>query len=696
MESNGGDVLQATPFDKAVAIEPGEICVEDRFHVQGVMPRLLRNSPSKCSSEDGKSEDGARAGKTQGSNCILFSQASCTDPQGNVEGTSPDPASEVASRCARMVVFFGFCQGVQAFMSYDGGATPASLDTIQEEMDNSWTPAEFGMLGSTDKIGMTVTSIIWGRALQTCGAKPLLIMGLLINALCTFAFGSLRSKGFMYAAKFLMGSTQSLQGVWSTVWTVAMAPPKNKTMWLGLGAVSAGIGNGIGTAVAGFGTANGLPYAFAFQLQAAVLTSLWAGLCFVPWRHLRTRLPVGGGESADMGALDGIEAVPALSSQQVSVSAQMEQLWQNKVFCFTALQISLIMFEVAGIQYIWVRVFVQLWGLSKNYVTLMYLIVAGVGGGVGVAFGPAYIDRKGGYGTMPGIVRSLALLQQLAFGAAVSGALGTACLYGKLKSENTSGGWGDAWLYFTWFLVGAIHALHNGSVAGLCGINVEVIAPEVRTFASGVELTVRNILGFACGPLLPGLVMQLIDNWEGWSRQEEPNNEKWQLYGALAFILVMNLSGIVILRRGKKAASRQLIAQQSDALDALREAFKAQDLGALERAVVRARVVELHRTDGEAVLGVANQLIGACHAKKGCLEEAFQHSVVFSSTPEQLQTRVIELEHELAKLRASLSESERQLSKGERRLEDSRSANAGSMQTLVEHDEACSRNEDAQ
>ncbi|CAK0795325.1 unnamed protein product, partial [Prorocentrum cordatum] len=149
-----------------------------------------------------------------------------------------DPASAVASRCVRTVVFFVFCQAVQCFMSYDGGATPASLDTIQEEMDGAWDPSEFGILGSIDKVGMTATSIIWGRSLQLCNVKLLLCTGLLINGLCTAAFGSLRSKWMMYLAKLLMGATQSLQGVWGTVWTVTMAPPDRKTLWLGLGGVS--------------------------------------------------------------------------------------------------------------------------------------------------------------------------------------------------------------------------------------------------------------------------------------------------------------------------------------------------------------------------------------------------------------------------------------------------------------------------
>mmetsp|Transcript_10923 Transcript_10923/g.34134 ORF Transcript_10923/g.34134 Transcript_10923/m.34134 type:complete len:412 (-) Transcript_10923:6-1241(-) len=337
----------------------------------------------------------------------------------------PDAAAAVASRTARTLVFFAFCQAVQCFMSYDGGATPASLDTIQAEMNNAWTEAEFGMLGAIDKIGMTATSLIWGRALQLCSVKLLMVIGLLLNALGTLAFGLLRDKGLMYFAKVLLGATQSLQGVWATVWTVTMAPPDRKTFWLGLGGVSAGAGNGIGTAVAGFGTANGLPYAFAFQLQAAVLFALWVALLLTPTRWLAIRLPSSAlqrkatdGSSPEEAAANtpaetGLAALPSTSSLG-GVPGCREQgraLYANKVFVWTTLQISLVMFEVSGIQFLWVRFFVDVWSLDKSWVTTMYLLVAGVGGGIGIAVGPIYIDRLGGYSTAVGLMRTMRALE---------------------------------------------------------------------------------------------------------------------------------------------------------------------------------------------------------------------------------------------------------------------------------------------
>jgi hypothetical protein len=252
-------------------------------------------------------------------------------------------------------------------------------------------------------------------------------------------------------------------------------------------------------------------------------------------------------------------------------------------------------------------------------------------------------------------VRTLSLLQSVAVVAAISGALAIACLYFKLKAD-ASGPWGDGWLYSTWLFIGAIHALHNGSVAALSGINIESVSCQMQTFASGAELTVRNILGYAFGPLLPALVMQLVETWEGWGRLTDPDNEKWQLFSAIAFILAMNVFGILVLKKGKESASRELHKSQRRALDGLREGFIAQDIAALERAVVQARAVELQKTDGEAVMGMANQLIGAYRANTAGIQDVFHHSTIFSATPVQLQQRVLELEREVSRLKEALKE----------------------------------------
>eukprot|EP00429_Kryptoperidinium_foliaceum_P062653 CAMPEP_0176078712 /NCGR_PEP_ID=MMETSP0120_2-20121206/39363_1 /TAXON_ID=160619 /ORGANISM="Kryptoperidinium foliaceum, Strain CCMP 1326" /LENGTH=457 /DNA_ID=CAMNT_0017412459 /DNA_START=1 /DNA_END=1371 /DNA_ORIENTATION=+ len=195
-----------------------------------------------------------------------------------------------------------FCQMVQMFMSYDGGATPACLDEISRS-GPEWSQAELGLLGSLDKFGMTLSSVLWGRVLQVMPAKLLLVIGLGVNLTSTFAFGNVPIKSAMFAAKFLMGMTQGLQCVWSTCWVLTHAPLASPPSGSGPVRSPLGVGTGIGIAIGGFGTSRGLPYAFAWQVEAAVLGVLWVLLVLCPAASLAIET-AGYGETQDTGAAD--------------------------------------------------------------------------------------------------------------------------------------------------------------------------------------------------------------------------------------------------------------------------------------------------------------------------------------------------------------------------------------------------------
>lgn len=537
-----------------------------------------------------------------------------------------DVGELVAPRRARFMVFALLVQSVQTFMSYDGGALPASLNTIQaaaHAAGTSWSQAEFGLLGAMDKIGMVAASMPWGWLLQRCGAKWLLVFSLFVNTACSFAFGELRQRSAMYAVRFLMGATQALQGVWGTVWTVAMAPPEVRTMWLGLGAVSAGIGNGIGAAVAGFGTANGLPYAFAFQAQAVVLAALWLVQIVTParWLQFRRHSDESDGESsenedwartASSGTSSGASSV---TSKKVGGLVQLRSLYRNGVYFWTAMAIALIMFQVSALQFLWTQAFVTVWELDQNWVTGMFLVVTGAGSGVGIAIGPRHIDKRGGYGSGPGLCRSLGSLWWFALYAASAGFLSVLAVMAKAQEQHQIWGvWGDPWLYVIWCGVFALNAAQNGGVAALCGINLESVSEEMRPFASGAEITLRNTIGFTLGPLLPGFIMTQLQVVNGWSPADYANER--QLLCGLAFVLASSLLSPVLLSCALREARCQLTEQRAMALRELRLAFAARDLPVLEQALRQARRVKLEWEDScKTIMSTANHAVGQLRAE---------------------------------------------------------------------------------
>lgn len=485
------------------------------------------------------------------------------DPQRTKSGT-------IMPRRVQVMIFALLCQAVQAFMAYDGGATPASLDTIQEEMKDVvppvvWTSAEMGLIGAMDKVGMTATSILWGRALQLFPTKYLLLLGLFLNAAATACFGSLQQKPLMYGAKFFMGASQSLQSVWATVWTVTWAPAESKTTWLGLTAVSAGIGNGIGTAVAGFATSYGFPYAFAFQLQAEFLFALWIFMLFTNGKWLATRKPEmvqqkmkdahEGPASNTFGranTMDSTEPLPPPPSQQIRI------MLQNKVYCWTVLAISIAMFVTSGVQFYWIRMFLEVWGLDKQAVTLLFLVVTGIGGGVGIAFGPPYIDRRGGFGTDVGVYRSLASLRLFALVACAAASVGICAMAWKVNTWHVSQlNQFDTELWLLLASVFFTFSAQNACIPVLFGINVGVCPAPMRTFASGMEMTSRNILGYASGALVPGIFMDYFAAFFGWNVVGEtasPLDIAWQACVGFAFVLSMNVVSLLLLHGATRAA----------------------------------------------------------------------------------------------------------------------------------------------
>jgi len=261
--------------------------------------------------------------------------------------------------------------------------------------------------------------------------------------------------------------------------------------------------------------------------------------------------------------------------------------------------------------------------------------VTGGGGGLGIAFGSWFIDRSGGYHQTPGVLRSFQILWWYQMAAALAGIGGVGALYGKFHPWQYTSEWGDAWLWLCWFCIFVIYAAQNASVAALCGINLQVIPEDQRTFASGTEITVRNILGYIGGPLFPSIVMTLNSGWVA---------DGWQLSLGLGFVQMANVLGVLVLGRLRLAASLELAQQRADVLQELRLALQSEDASKLERAVAAARRVELEQDkhgDGAAVLGMANELIGRFHARG-------------EMSPQAVPRRMSELEAEIGLLQSEI------------------------------------------
>lgn len=401
---------------------------------------------------------------------------------GNLKGESLASVQGELSLNAKIFVFTLFTQLGQALMSYDGGATQMSTQPL---LRHGWSSSELGLLGAMDKFGQVATAFVWSTLLMRYNIKLLLAIGLFAKASSCLGFGVLESKTAMLGAKLGMGVSEALIGVWATVWVQANAPRESQARWLGFASISAGIGNGAGSAVAGL-CAKRFGYAFAFELQATILYILWGIMLFTPpsWFEfaeaaanaaaspksetdfgnlmqdepsvdqdsLRQRRRYTRTESSDSGMFlrqeiarnmsvdarhrmssrdngDGdtlIEstAVRGATDGAVSFLESMRIVLTSRLWIFTALAISLSCYITSAVAYLWQNTTESVWHFSDKEATYSFLLTTGIGGLMGVSLGPKLFDEYlQGFADAVGRARCLRWCTRLTIAAVILGTL---------------------------------------------------------------------------------------------------------------------------------------------------------------------------------------------------------------------------------------------------------------------------------
>jgi len=292
----------------------------------------------------------------------------------------------------------------------------------------------------------------------------------------------------MLLAKLGMGVSEALIGVWATVWVQANAPKDSQARWLGFASISAGTGNGAGSAVAGF-CSKSLGYSFAFVLQAAVLFLLWGVMLLSPSRFFEFESAAARQEAtpkpnhpvmlhtanspehaasdsdADLEArrqmfrrrrstsgdmrltlreeiahnmshlarqkswrLESIESFSVdASPRKLSMWATFKIVMGSSLWLSTAFAISLSCFITSAVAYMWQNTTSNVWHFNNNEATASFLVTTGVGGMVGVALGPKLFDEYlGGFQSRTGIHQCLKWCITLSVAAVVLGTISAA------------------------------------------------------------------------------------------------------------------------------------------------------------------------------------------------------------------------------------------------------------------------------
>jgi len=468
------------------------------------------------------------------------------------------------------VALYVLVLAVQLFMSYDNGATSACIDEIGKT--GKWTAADLGLLGALDKIGMTIGSVFWGRALQTVPAKVLLVLGISVNAVCSLIFGLVPIWWSMFVCKFLMGVTQALQLVFGSCWVVLWAPERVRTLCLSLGSAAAALGTVLGMGVTGITTAHGLPYSFAYIIDVSFLASLWVLLLGVPgWRfginvgskgESQTPTRASADISATMQALDA-EAVAETQAPDTTPAVphspirQLRFLATERVYVWTCLSLAMMCFVLNGVQFLWIRVFVEAFGIDKNMAVTVFLTITACGGGCGTFVGPFVLDRVGDLNTPNGRVSTLKAIVSILHVAMLGAGL---CIAGLLWRAAQLGGPVPAGsLVLAWGGFFLALSCTSSVIAGLGALNVTAFPPSLRSLASGYTISIQNLAGYAMGPLVSGALIDFIMQLAGflqWDTRTADSDYQRALLFGMVFVLLGSVATVLTASRALLAAQR--------------------------------------------------------------------------------------------------------------------------------------------
>eukprot|EP00929_Paragymnodinium_shiwhaense_P071686 TRINITY_DN36427_c0_g1_i2.p1 TRINITY_DN36427_c0_g1~~TRINITY_DN36427_c0_g1_i2.p1 ORF type:complete len:504 (-),score=35.88 TRINITY_DN36427_c0_g1_i2:34-1545(-) len=396
--------------------------------------------------------------------------------------------------------FVGFALFAQGLMSYDGGATQMSQEALY---NMGWSAAALGWLGAMDKIGQVLTAPLWGPLLKSVEVKTALIVGLFLKALSCYCFGALKTPVAMFAAKLGMGVFEALVGIWAMLWIEGNAgPSETRATWQGFLGISAGIGNGVGVTVAGL-FASTYGYSFAFTCQAVILFGLCIVMAFTPSErfsfHVRAR--------QEQRVLAGLQ----------SMSRDCRVVLGNQLWLYTQLSLCLCTYSVTGVGYLWQNTMSAVWDFNDTQSTFSLIAVTGAGGLVGTQLGPKLITKFiGDFSTPSG---RHACLRAFTGNTLAIAWCGTFCAFLLLQQAwhifhyqmpDQAWGWLLASLLCGLFLV---VSLVNCMTGALISMNINSCSEDTKPNAVGLAQAFQNVIGYACGMVVPSCVANEVDLW---------------------------------------------------------------------------------------------------------------------------------------------------------------------------------------
>jgi MFS family permease len=157
-------------------------------------------------------------------------------------------------------------------INYDSGAVPAVLTFVSKDFELS--PAEQGLLGGLQYIGLTIMSPVAGFLLQNKSPKRVITLSLVANTIFCVLFSVAPTKGLLLFCRLGIGITQAPIVIYAPVWVDEYSAGDNAATWLSILQGAAPLGVMVGYATSGYMADSGLSWRWTIVVQVCGVCSV--------------------------------------------------------------------------------------------------------------------------------------------------------------------------------------------------------------------------------------------------------------------------------------------------------------------------------------------------------------------------------------------------------------------------------------
>ena len=264
----------------------------------------------------------------------------------------PENDSELSPKGRNFVFILYLVSNI--LISMDHGSIPASVNELRQltSYDQS-----IGLFGSLVYFGSILGSLISFSLINTFDIKLLILISLLGNTICLFTFVIIENIPFLFFNRVLVGILQSFITIYMPVWCNQFGLQSNRNFMIALIQLVSPLGIFFGYFIASICINDQIygGWKFAFLLQGILILVLAVFFLFVPKNYFSKYYHSVGETKEEEKIIRKTEEeeLNISHNEDLSYFEKIKTLLQYKVFVYSMLGMSILVYIITGVQY-WV------------------------------------------------------------------------------------------------------------------------------------------------------------------------------------------------------------------------------------------------------------------------------------------------------------------------------------------------------